>query len=255
LLAGVLGSADGARWFLDHAKFETKEDLVSVTLEGPRSPADLASMLGAVAEGLRNAYAQDLGEAISLRLTEISLRKKTLEAQISEWQGFVDKAYREALRQRDEIRARIEEIKKDPSLLQIEVGSERRTLEGALAEKEVDLLFSRLRPVESLIDGVDRLGILYFDQISGRYVDAKSELLSLQEEEALLRELRDRDSILRVIRGPNGSGEPVGPNRGMNLAVAGVLGLFVGILLAFLWNYLREDGTTGEVAPRASVCG
>ncbi len=255
LLAGVLGSADGVRWFLDHAKFETKEDLVSITLEGPGSPADLVNMLGAVADGLRDAYARDLAEAIALRLSEISLRKKTLEAQISEWQGFVDKAYREALRQRDEIRAKIEEIKKDPSLLQIEVGSERRTLEGALAEKEVDLLFSRLRPVESLIDGVDRLGILYFGQISGRYVDAKTELLSLQEEEALLRELRDRDSILRVIRGPNGSGEPVGPNRGMNLAVAGVLGLFVGILLAFLWNYLREDGTTGEVAPRASVCG
>ncbi|MGY4706763.1 Wzz/FepE/Etk N-terminal domain-containing protein [Candidatus Bipolaricaulota sp. J31] len=255
LLASVLGDADRAQWFVDHAEFETKENLVSITLEGPESPMELVNMLGAVAEGLRNAYAQDLGEAISLRLTEISLRKKTLEAQITEWQGFVDKAYREALRQREEIRTGIEEIKGNPSLLQIEVGLERRTLEGALAEKELDLLFSRLRPVESLIDGVERLGILYFGQISGRYVDAKTELLSLQEEEALLQELRDRGSVIRVVRGPNGSGEPVGPNRGMNLAVAGVLGLFMGILLAFLWNCLREDRGAVEVRSRASVCG
>lgn len=252
LLIDALGDADRAQWFVDHAKFRVEEGLVSVTLEGPAPPADLVGMLDAVAEGLREAYAHDLADAIDLRLTEIALRVKTLEAQIAEWQGFADKAYREALRQREEIRAKIEAIKGDPSLLQVEVGLERRTLEGALAEKEVDLLFSQLRPVESLIDGVDRLGILYFSQISGRYVDAKTELLSLREEEALLRELRDKGSVLRVVRGPNGSGEPVGPHRGMNLAVAGVLGLFMGILFAFLWNYLREDGADGA---SASVCG
>jgi hypothetical protein len=242
LLTEKLGSDDRAQWFVEHAKFQVEKELVSVTLEGPAPPADLVGMLDAVVEGLREAYARDLADAIDLRLTEIALRVKTLEAQIAEWQGFADKAYREALRQREEIRAKIEAIKGDPSLLQVEVGLEWRTLEGALAEKEVDLLFSRLRPVEILIDGVDRLGILYFDQLSGRYVDAKAELLSLREEEALLRELRDKGSVLRVVRGPNGSSEPVGPHRGMNIAVAGVLGIFAGILGTFAWNYLREGG-------------
>jgi len=255
LLVGALGDADRAQWFVDHAKFGVEKDLVTVTLEGAAPPEDLVDMLEAVARGLREAYAHDLAEAIDLRLAEIALRVKTLEAQIAEWQGFADEAYREALRQREEIRAKIEAIKEDPSLLQVEVGLERRTLEGALAEKELDLLFSRLRPVENLIDGVDRLGILYFDQISGRYVDAKTELLSLQEEEALLQELRDRGGVLRVVRGPNGSDEPVGPNRGMNLAVAGILGLFMGVLLAFLWNCLRGDIDTAEAGSRASVCG
>gem|GEM_PF-3480861 len=242
LLVGALGDTERAQWFVDHAKFSVEKGLVTVTLEGAASPKDLVDMLEAVAQGLREAYAHDLAEAIDLRLTEIALRVKTLEAQIAEWQGFADKAYREALRQREEIRAKIEAIKGDPSLLQVEVGLERRTLEGALAEKELDILFSRLRPVENLIDGVDRLGILYFGQISGRYVDAKTELLSLQEEEALLQELRDRGDVLRVVRGPNGPADPVGPNRTMNIAVAGVLGIFVGILGAFAWNYLREGG-------------
>jgi LPS O-antigen subunit length determinant protein (WzzB/FepE family) len=44
---------------------------------------------------------------------------------------------------------------------------------------------------------------------------------------------------LRVIREPQGSLEPIGPPRQLNVAIAGVLGLFVGVLLAFFAHYLQ----------------
>jgi uncharacterized protein involved in exopolysaccharide biosynthesis len=48
-------------------------------------------------------------------------------------------------------------------------------------------------------------------------------------------------SPVRVVYGPQGSPSPVGPPRQLNVAIAGVLGLFVGILLAFFVHYLQSE--------------
>ncbi|MFH1609923.1 MAG: Wzz/FepE/Etk N-terminal domain-containing protein [Candidatus Bipolaricaulota bacterium] len=48
---------------------------------------------------------------------------------------------------------------------------------------------------------------------------------------------------IRVVEAPLRPTVPIGPNKSMNVAVAGVLGLFVGVLLAFLSHYLRADRT------------
>lgn len=251
LLIKALENPERAVWFLKHAEFKAEDALVFISLKGPLSPPELTSMLDAVVAELENAYAGDLADAVAIRLAEIALRRKTIKNQIAEWQTFVDDAYRKAREQRKDILSEIEQIERSPSLLRLEVGENNRTLEGALAVKKLELLFSRLQPVEALCDGVDRVGILYFEQISDRYLSVKAELLSLQEEEESLQMLLKSDSMIRVVCAPEGSGEPVWPDRPMNLAVAGVLGLFVGILLAFLWHWLREPaaGEDGKTDP------
>lgn len=46
--------------------------------------------------------------------------------------------------------------------------------------------------------------------------------------------------LIRIVEAPVLPTTPIGPNKKMNVAVAGVLGLFVGVLLAFVANYAQE---------------
>lgn len=51
---------------------------------------------------------------------------------------------------------------------------------------------------------------------------------------------------IRIVEHPVLPTVPVGPSRKLNLAVAGVLGLFLGVLLAFLVHYFREEKPLAE---------
>ncbi|MCK4246108.1 hypothetical protein KAX14_02615, partial [Candidatus Bipolaricaulota bacterium] len=50
--------------------------------------------------------------------------------------------------------------------------------------------------------------------------------------------LAETAAAIRVIESPVMPTSPIGPNKKMNVAVAGVLGLFVGVLLAFFVHWL-----------------
>jgi len=54
-----------------------------------------------------------------------------------------------------------------------------------------------------------------------------------------------------VVAAPIKPEEPVGPNKKLNVAVAGVLGLFLGVLLAFVVHYFQE----GSKAPHSQEPG
>ena len=54
---------------------------------------------------------------------------------------------------------------------------------------------------------------------------------------------------IRVVEAPVVPERPVGPNKKMNVAVAGVLGLFVGVLLAFFAHYLGSEGEKSPPPP------
>ena len=57
---------------------------------------------------------------------------------------------------------------------------------------------------------------------------------------------KGRLELLQVVRPPQGTASPVGPPRTLNVAIAGVLGLFVGILLAFFLHYLQSEPVRPE---------
>lgn len=59
-------------------------------------------------------------------------------------------------------------------------------------------------------------------------------------------------SPIRIADAPIVPSQPIGPRKMMNVAVAGVLGLFAGILLAFFAHYLKsENGAHGQVGERS----
>ncbi|MCR4405188.1 MAG: Wzz/FepE/Etk N-terminal domain-containing protein [Candidatus Acetothermia bacterium] len=109
----------------------------------------------------------------------------------------------------------IQELLSREGVAQAKVGEFDATLEGVALRLELSDLYARLGPIRKELD-----------------------TLRLSEQE--LSELLATDwEPLAVMNAPSGSPAPIGPNRTMNLAVAGVLGLFVGILLAFFVNYMQ----------------
>jgi len=58
-------------------------------------------------------------------------------------------------------------------------------------------------------------------------------------------------AAIRIIEAPVMPTSPIGPNKKMNVAVAGVLGLFLGILLAFFvhWLYAEKKEQIGKPLP------
>jgi uncharacterized protein involved in exopolysaccharide biosynthesis len=98
---------------------------------------------------------------------------------------------------------------------QLKVGEFDTTLEGFALRQELSSLYARLSPIQRELDNL-RLS-----------QEELSNLANLNWEPLL------------TISPPYASTAPVGPNRKMNVAVAGVLGLFVGILLAFFVHYME----------------
>jgi uncharacterized protein involved in exopolysaccharide biosynthesis len=63
--------------------------------------------------------------------------------------------------------------------------------------------------------------------------------------------LAETAAAIRIIESPVMPTSPIGPNKKMNVAVAGVLGLFVGVLLAFFvhWLYAEKKEQVGKPLP------
>ena len=97
---------------------------------------------------------------------------------------------------------------------QLPVGEFNATLEGFMMRQQLGGLYSRIASLQRQRDALELT----------------------RNEVALL--VGDPPEVLTVVSTPY-KGVPVGPNRKMNLAVAGVLGLFVGVLLAFFVHYLE----------------
>ena len=111
---------------------------------------------------------------------------------------------------------------------QLKVGEFDATLEGFALRQELSSLYSRLTPIQRELDS-----------------------LRLSQEE--LKDIANMDwEPLLTISPPYASTLPIGPNRAMNVAVAGVLGLFVGILLAFFIHYM-EGGREVEGEEKEEV--
>lgn len=119
----------------------------------------------------------------------------------------------------------IDELLRREGSAELKVGELDATLEGWALRFELSNLYAQLTPIR------EELGTLRLSQ------QELSELLATDWEP------------LRAISAPSASTTPLGPSWTMNLAVAGVLGLFIGVLLAFFVHYMeggRKDETAGE---------
>ena len=111
-------------------------------------------------------------------------------------------------------------------------------IRGYLVRKKLDLLYGRLA-VKLALDRTEHLDC--DTPLTGPVACVRLRRGSIGlDEEGCLHEVDAASlSSLSVLRGPAASYQsPVASKRRTN--VAGVLGLFCGVLLAFFWHWLRE---------------
>ena len=237
-----------AAWLAGHLEAKKQGRFLELVLEAPLSPDTLQRYLSGVVSALDEELKTEMVQAVEERLSALATRREELQGQLARWESQLAEARTRAQAQRTALLEEIAEIETDPELLSLSLG-DTVTVRGYLVQEELDLLYRRLEEVELALDEMDRLGVLALPGVGGKIGAIEGELVSLEVEEAALKELlSDPPSPLVLIRGPAASSTPVGPNRKMNLAVAGVLGLFCGVLLAFFWHWLREP-TEGKETP------
>ena len=138
-----------------------------------------------------------------------------------------------------------------------EVGDEAKALTFLMVGNEIQQYRNRLATLE------ERLHIDLPTQrnaLEKQLADVKRDMTTQQEKNSAIQTRLGSIRGTRVIVGPARSLEPVGPGRAVILALAGVLGLFLGILAAFFAEFLAkvraamaEGETTAARRPATAV--
>ncbi|HEU67673.1 MAG TPA: hypothetical protein ENN53_00330 [Candidatus Acetothermia bacterium] len=209
---------------------------VRLAVQGTRPRAELAAVLDRVVVALHEDLAAEVARAAERRLAEVQTERERLRARLAAWEEELDRVRAATEASRDRLREEIARVQDDPALRTLRVGGE-ATIQGYVVQKELDLLYARLQSAELALDQMGRAGPSY---VAGTaWEGLVDQLGALDEEETVLRGVwAEPPSPVSVVRGPVASG-PLRPSLKMNLAVAGVLGLFVGVLLVFLIHALR----------------
>jgi capsular polysaccharide biosynthesis protein len=163
------------------------------------------------------ALREVLGRLIELFSSEI---KGQLEKEIQGELLRLERGLERLAALQAQLAQQIQELLERGENASLKVGELDATLEGFALRQELANLYGRLAPLQREMDS-----------------------LNLSKEE--LSEIAGAGwEPLITISPPYASPAPIGPNRSMNLAVAGVLGLFVGVLLAFFIHYMEGGKQT-----------
>jgi capsular polysaccharide biosynthesis protein len=233
------GAGFTADWVLSHLRTKITKDFVELALEGPAEPEMLARVLEALVETLRDKAAAMTAEALRDAVEGLDIRRARLLAKKSAWEKLLDEVRSNAESQRNELLAEIRGIAVESEGVALD---QEQNLASYRLMKELDFLYQRLASVESLLDEIARVGVAALPGIAEEYGKLLGELADTKvQQEKLLALLEDPPSPLMAVRAVRIPSAPVGPNRKMNVAVAGVLGLFLGVLLAFFVHYLQAE--------------
>ncbi len=229
-------------WLGKHLKTTVKGTFIDLSVEGPVVPNRLQGVLDVLLSALEERGKEHLVAAAQGALASLAAKREELSHKLSLLDEELSRAKKAAQGQREEllreIGLKIASVRADLSL------GQSTTPRGYNFQKELDTLYARLQAVELFLDSLERLGPAALPGVGGSYIAAKVELSALAAEETNLQGIISRPpSPLDVAQGVRAF--RVGPNRPMNVAVAGVLGLFVGILLAFFVYYLKGE-TEGD---------
>ncbi|MGQ9477635.1 MAG: hypothetical protein ACUVRH_03980 [Candidatus Bipolaricaulia bacterium] len=228
--------------------------LIEVKLEGVLEPRLLQRILiehlRVLGAKLQEDVASDAKREIARAISEIGVLEghvaslvQEIEEKIAERRAILEK-------QRKELRRQLSAIEQDREKLGLQAGEQTATLEGIILREQFVAWNSRLQRVERELEELELRGREQFPDLDNRILALEREVDELRLAAEKARELLNPGwEALCIVSQPSGRSTPVGPNRKMNVAVAGVLGLFLGVLLAFFVHYMeggRKDETAGE---------
>jgi len=233
-------------WLRDNLKasIPEKTTLVEVKLSGTLAPQLLQRILNALlqvlGERLREDVANDAQREISRISGEIGVLKEQQDSLIQEIEGKIAERTSILEGQRKELLQQLSSIEQDKGKLSLQAGEQNATLEGIILREQFVALNSRLQQVEQELSDLELRGREKFPDLNSRIQALDREIGDLQVAAEKAKKLLNPGwKPLDIISQPAAPLAPIGPNRKMNVAVAGVLGLFVGILLAFFVHYME----------------
>ena len=238
-----VASASGltADWIGAHLKASSKGNFVDLSLEGAAPPDTLEGALRALISSLEARGRDHLVGVAQGALGSLAAQREELSRKLSAWEEAASLSRDAAQAQKRKIEQEIRELTTGSA--EVALG-EALTLRGYDLQKRLDVLYARLQSVELFLDSLERLGPAALPGVGGNYATTRASLLALDAREGNIEKLvGSSPSPIALVRAPLSS--RVGPNRRMNIAVAGVLGLFLGILLVFFVHYLKGEKEKG----------
>lgn len=241
-----LPTADGLIAMIESARGVGAESLDGSSLirlrsEGSASPDTLENRLQGTIDAAQGFLRDRLTERLSQRLDVLSdeigfLRDQ--QATLLERIGQRESGRLEALRsQRERVVEQLDRLMSASSDQSSDGVSRQASLLALTAQLQV--LQGEMARLEASSGAPQPETGSAYEQ---RLVELDGQLQDLELARRQYERLRDADwSPLSIAQAPQSSGAPVGPNRGLNVAIAGVLGLFVGLLLAFFVHYLQSE--------------
>ncbi len=218
-------------------------DLIRLQVTGTASPEALTDQLRQAIDSSGNLLQEQRNERISERLSTLDdeiqfLREQrsSLLEQISRREGQRLKALQT---QRDRVVQQLDQLMNGASSGESSL-SRQASLLAMTAQLQV--LQGQMARLETSSDAPQPEAGSAYDQ---RLVELETRIQELALTKRQYERVRDADwSPLSVAQAPQSSDAPIGPNRQLNIAIAGVLGLFVGLLLAFFVHYLQSEPLT-----------
>ncbi|MFB6286892.1 MAG: Wzz/FepE/Etk N-terminal domain-containing protein [Candidatus Bipolaricaulia bacterium] len=223
-------------------------DLIRLQVTGTSTPSDLANQLQETIDSVRS-FLQDQME------THVTDRLSTLGSEI-EFVRDQRSSLVERIRQRETARLEALQAQRDRIVEQLDRlmsnSSDSASNESSLSRQATLLaMTSQLQVIQGQMARLNSSADTPQPEPGSAYEQRLLELETQLQELALMKRqyerIREADwSPVSVAQAPQSSDTPVGPNRRLNIAIAGVLGLFIGLLLAFFVHYLQSEPLTAR---------
>lgn len=235
----VQGTGASSSWLAGSLQARKQGGFLELSLQASRPPQELQLLLVGVVAALEDELRVDVRAFLGAKERTVNDQLERLLAERETWQRALEEARRQAQAKRTELVAAIQALRADEAAMRLSVG-DAATVRAYAIQKELDLLFARLQAVELALAELDRLGLLALPGAATRVPGLEASVEAAVAEQGSLRvQLASPPTPLVVVRGAVASATPLRPSLKMNLAVAGVLGLFAGVLVAFFVHWLR----------------
>lgn len=254
LTAAAQGTGVSSSWLAENLQARKQGQFLELSLQTARPPGELQALLAAVVAALEEELREGVRTFLETKERVVGDDLNRLLAEREGWQRALAETREQAEAKREELLTAIGARRADETAMRLSVG-DAATVRAYAVQKELDVLFARPQAVELVLDDLDRLGLLALPGAAARVPSLEASIQAANAEQASLQELLvSPPTPLVVVRGAMASTTPLRPSLKMNLAVAGVLGLFAGVVLAFFVHWLRASPPAPAGPSGSSEC-
>jgi len=226
---------------------------ISLKFKGPLPPQRLKELLTRQVDSLQAFLSQQIREDLQQRTIALDKQRKFFEEQRSQLLEGLQTWVTERLKSLSQRRQLL--LKQLENLLNPEGKGE--APQGLIAEHYYAILISQLQAIENELIHLQGQqespwGLIQTNSGLGNRlaeIDRSLEQLNLLKRE-YQRLLDAHWTPVRLVKEPEASLRPIGPPRKLNITIAGLLGLFLGIMLAFFIHYLQGEPPNKAVESR-----